>query len=86
MGSVPIVGLDSQNKQGEDHMEAAVNPVSSNASPANSNAYDAIPRRSAWHGDVQQIQKEVQDTAGWVPALQTEMARVIVGQRYSSTV
>jgi len=63
-------------------MEAAANSASINAGPANTNGFDAIPSRSAWHGDVQQIQKEVQDTAGWVPALQTEMARVIVGQRY----
>ena len=63
-------------------MEAAANSAPINAGPVNTNGFDAIPSRSAWHGDVQQIQKEVQDTAGWVPALQTEMARVIVGQRY----
>jgi len=47
-------------------MEAAANSASINAGPANTNGFDAIPSRSAWHGDVQQIQKEVQDTAGWV--------------------
>jgi predicted NUDIX family NTP pyrophosphohydrolase len=63
-------------------MEASANAAPINASPVNTNAFDANHSRSGWHGDVQQIQKEVLDSAGWVSPLQTEMARVIVGQRY----
>jgi len=63
-------------------MNASANSAAPNATPVNNNGFDPTPSRSGWHGDVQQIQKEVLDSAGWVSPLQTEMARVIVGQRY----
>jgi MoxR-like ATPase len=63
-------------------MDAQVSSDSIHASPVNTNAVDTSYGRSGWHGDVQQIQKEVLDSAGWVSSLQTEIARVIVGQRY----
>jgi MoxR-like ATPase len=59
-------------------------PVGAGA-PANGNndsGLDLASGRAGWRGDVQQIQKDVQQAAAWVPVLQTEMARVIVGQRY----
>ena len=44
--------------------------------------FDPFTSRDGWHGGVQEIQQEVQRAASWVPSLQTEMARVIVGQRH----
>jgi len=63
-------------------MNASANSAAPNATPVNSNGFDPTQGRGGWYGDVQQIQKEVLDSAGWVSPLQTEMARVIVGQRY----
>jgi MoxR-like ATPase len=43
---------------------------------------DRFQSRGGWRGPVHELQQEVERTAIWVPALQAEMARVIVGQRY----
>jgi MoxR-like ATPase len=63
-------------------MDLTVNSAASAGVPANNNAKDSTAGRASWRGDVQQIQKDVQQAAAWVPALQVEMGRVIVGQRY----
>jgi len=63
-------------------MELSVNSPARAGNPANNNGTDPVPGHAGWRGDVQQIQKDVQQAAGWVPTLQIEMARVIVGQRY----
>ena len=82
MGSDPILLLDSQTNKEKKTWK--LQPIPRQATPPRSIPMDSIPATAEvdWHGDVQQIQKEVLDSAGWVSALQTEMARVIVGQRY----
>ena len=45
-------------------------------------APDAFQARAGWQGGVQDLQREVQAAATWIPALQSEMGRVVVGQRY----
>ena len=47
-----------------------------------SEALDRFQSRSGWRGPIHDLQQEVERSAGWVPSLQAEMARVIVGQRY----
>jgi MoxR-like ATPase len=63
-------------------MDAAPSPASISATQPGADGPGTFPSRTAWHPNVQELQREVQAAAGWVPALQTEMARVIVGQRY----
>ncbi len=48
----------------------------------NAAALDSFRARGSWQPGVQELQREVQAAAGWVPTLQTEMARVVIGQRY----
>jgi MoxR-like ATPase len=63
-------------------MDAALKVAPVVGKHAGPEGFDALQGRGGWHGGVQEIQKEVQKAATWVPALQAEMARVIVGQRY----
>jgi MoxR-like ATPase len=63
-------------------MDASPSPVSNDAPPPGADGFAPHPGRSGWHPNVQELQREVQESARWVPSLQTEIARVIVGQRY----
>ncbi len=63
-------------------MEAFRKAESQAAPIPTSEELDRFQSRSGWRGPIHDLQEEVERSAAWVPSLQAEMARVIVGQRY----